>query len=141
MSTPAATEIADDEVVLRHIPGGPSWQAPPLGRVTSLNFRLRPDESGLSVSRLRLTTPDSLLARLGDPATGSRVAVARVGDLRAMGYDVVPVVLDDDPGHAEIRPTTADLGTKAARQALSTLFQYLPTPPPPDPEPSTPAGS
>ena len=126
MSTDA---IADDEILLRHIPGGPTWQAPPLGRVTSLNFRLRPDESGLSVSRLRLTTPEALLARLGDPATGSRVAAARVGDLRALGYDVVPVILDDDPGHAEIRPTTADLSTKAARQALSTRFQYLPVPP------------
>jgi hypothetical protein len=128
MSAPA---IADDELLLRHIPGGPTWQAPPLGRVTSLNFRLRPDETGLSVSRLSITSADELLARVGNPATGSRVAVARVGDVRAMGFDVVPVILPDDPGHAEIRPTTADLGTKAARQALSTLFQYLPTVPPP----------
>jgi hypothetical protein len=47
-------EIADDELLLRHIPGGTLWQAPG-PRITSANFQLRHDrnETGVSVTRLR----------------------------------------------------------------------------------------
>jgi hypothetical protein len=118
-------QVQDDELVLRHIPGGPSHQAPPDGRISSVNFRLRPNETGYSVSRAGLTTPDQLIARVGNPATGSRVAAARAADIRALGFEVVPDPLPDDPGHAEIRPTTADPNSKAVQRALAALFQYV----------------
>ena len=45
-------DIADDEMVLRHVPGGTLWQAPG-PRITSANFQLRKDrqETGASVTR------------------------------------------------------------------------------------------
>lgn len=116
--------VADDEVVLRHVPGGATWQAPPDGRISSVNFRLRPDETGYSVSRAVLTSADQLLARLGNLATGSRIAVARVADIRALGFEVVPDPIPDDSGHAEIRPVTADPATKSAQRALAAAFHY-----------------
>lgn len=119
------TLVRDDEVVLRHIPGGPSWQAPPDGRIASTNFRLRPGEEGLSVSRASLTAPRSLILRVGDPFTGSRVAAAQVGEVRALGFEIVPVPLLDDVGHAEIRPVTADLSQKSVRRDLALVFRYV----------------
>lgn len=121
--TPLA--VGDDEVVLRHIPGGPPWQEPPDGRITSLNFRPRPGEDGLSVSRAGLTAAATLMARLGNPAAGSRIAAAAVADIRALGLEVVPDPIADDPGHALIRPAVA-LATKTARRDLSVLFRYVP---------------
>lgn len=117
--------VADDEVVLRHVPGGPTWQAPPAGRVTSLNFRPRPGESGISVSREALTAAADLMTRLGDPNTGSRIAAVSVGDLRALGLDVVPAPIDSDPGHAEIRSAAADLNNQEVRRRLAKLFRYV----------------
>ena len=73
--------VADNEVVLRHIPGGTTRQAPPSGRASSFNFRPRPGESGVSVSRAALTAAADLLARLGDTAKGSRVAAASVAEI------------------------------------------------------------
>jgi hypothetical protein len=122
----AHEQVQDDEIVLRHIPGGTSHQTPPHGRISSVNFRLRPGETGYSVSRAVLTTPDQLMARLGDPATGSRIAAARVADLRALGFDVVPVPLAGiDEGHAEIRATTVNPNDKPVQRALAALFQYV----------------
>lgn len=123
--TPVSPAVADDEIVLRHIPGGPFWQAPPDGRITSHNFRLRPHELGYSVSRAALTTPDQLMARLGDSSKGSRIAAAKVSDLRALGFDVVPVPLADDPGHAEVRPISVDPSRKAVMRSLANAFRYL----------------
>jgi hypothetical protein len=118
--------VADDELILRHIPGGPSWQAPPDDRISSFNFLLRPGETGISVSRALLTQPAQMMARLGDPASGSKIAVARAGDIRLLGLEVVPVSLDDDPGHAEIRPASASPTAKSVRRKLAELFQYIP---------------
>ncbi|HYH68754.1 MAG TPA: hypothetical protein VD866_28940 [Urbifossiella sp.] len=117
--------IHDDELILRHIPGWPSHQSPSDGRITNVNFRLRPDETGYSVSRAGLTTPDALMARLGNPVAGSRIAVANVADIRALGFEVVRDPLPDDPGHAEIRPTTADPHAKDVQRALAALFRYV----------------
>lgn len=117
--------LGDDELVFRHIPGLPSHQAPPAGRITSTNFRLRPGESGFSVSRAVLTTPDDLMARVGNPAGGSRIAVASVAELHTLGFDVVADPIPDDPGHAEIRPTTADPESKTVQRALANLFRYV----------------
>src|SRR5262245_36509170 len=100
--------ITDDEVLLRHIPGGTLWQTPG-PRITSANFRLRSDEgeTGVSVNRLGLTSPQRLLELVGASVeAGSRVAEARVEAVRALGLLVVPKPLPDDPGHAEIRSGT-----------------------------------
>lgn len=117
--------VADDDTLLRHVPGGPTWQVPPSGRVSSVNFRPRAGEAGISVSRVSLTSADQLLARLGDPARGSRVAAAKVADVRALGLDVVPAPLDDDPGHVEIRSVAADLNDKEVQRSLAKLFDYV----------------
>jgi hypothetical protein len=117
--------VADDEGILRHIPGGTLFQAPG-PRVTSRNFDLRVGETGVSVSRASLTTPDELMARLGNPDTGSKIAIVTVGDVRALGLEVVPVPVDYDQGHAEIRSAAADLNLKSVRRQLAQLFQFLP---------------
>ena len=117
--------VADDEVVLRHIPGGPTWQAPPSGRASSLNFRLRAGEGGISVSRAALTTTADVMARLGDLNSGSRIAAATVADIRALGLDVVPAPIDADPGHAEIRAASADLNEQDVRRRLAKLLKYV----------------
>lgn len=122
-----ANAVADSELIYRHIPGGTTFQAPG-PRITSKNFELRPDigETGVSVSRAMLTTPDQLMARLGDPTKGSRIAVATAGDIRALGLEVVSDSKDYDPGHAEIRSGTADLANQPVRKQLAMLFQFLP---------------
>jgi hypothetical protein len=124
--------IDDEEYLLRHIPGGESWQAPG-ARITSANFQLRHDkgETGVSVTRLGMTSPERLLELVGgNPELGSRVARARVGDIRALGLSVVPRPLETDPGHAEIQSHTASLEARAVRKKLALLFQFLPQPPP-----------
>lgn len=117
--------VADVEVILRHIPGGTTWQAPG-PRITSKNFELRPGETGVSVSRIAITSPDQLMARLGDPAKGSRIAAGAVAEVRNLGLEVVPDPKDYDLGHAEIRSATADLGDQTVRRQLAKLFQFLP---------------
>src|SRR5437588_6021751 len=101
-------EVADDELLLRHIPGGSLWQAPG-PRITSANFQLRHDrnETGVSVTRLNITTPERLLVLVGASRDkGSQVACARTGDIRALGLKVVSKPLADDAGHAEIQSDT-----------------------------------
>lgn len=123
----ATDDIADDEVLLRHIPGGTWWQAPG-PRITSANFQLRNDknESGVSVTRLKITGPQRLLDLLGGSAEkGSRVACVRVGDVRALGLRVVPMPLDSDPGHAEIQSDQSSLDDHACRKKLALLFRFV----------------
>jgi hypothetical protein len=122
---PDANDIGEDELLFRHVPGGIQFQNPPDKPITSENFRLRPGELGLSVSRSSLTTPEALLRRLGDPAKGSRVAACRVGDLRALGYVIVPDPLPDDPGHAVVLSGDNDLSARTPRKRLANLFQLL----------------
>jgi hypothetical protein len=119
--------IADDEVILRHIPGGTAWLAPG-PRITSRNFELRHDrdETGVSVTRLNMTPPDRLLELVGGSSEkGSRIARARVGGIRALGLEVVPVPLPEDPGHAEIRSDSTSLTDPATRKRLALLFQFV----------------
>ena len=125
--TPAT--IGDEVFVFRHIPGGTTWQAPG-PRITSKNFELRSGETGISVSRQDVTSAAALMARLGSPATGSRIAVASVAAIRELGLEVVPDAKDYDPGHAEIRPGTADLANHLLRKQLAALFTFLPIDPP-----------
>jgi hypothetical protein len=109
-------------------PGGPNYIAPG-PRITSFNFRLPRGESGLSVSRAVLTSPEQMLARL-KTGPGSRVAVATVADIRRLGLDVIPDPLPDDPGHAEIRSATADVGDRTMAPRLRDVFRLLPETPP-----------
>jgi hypothetical protein len=117
--------IEDDEVILRHVPGGTAWQAPG-PRITSGNFKLRHDrgETGVSVTRRRVTSPEQLLASLRTTPE-SRVAWVRVGDVRALGLRVVAKPLDHDPGHAEIQSDTASLDDQGVRKKLANQFQFL----------------
>lgn len=119
-------DIGDDESLLRHIPGGTLWQAPG-PRITSANFQLRHDrgETGVSVTRLGITTPRLLLELVGAKA-GSRLAAAMTGEVRAIGLRVVPKPLREDPGHAEIQSGEASLDDHACRKRLSLLFCFLP---------------
>src|SRR5207248_3324791 len=121
-------EIADDEFLLRHIPGGTLWQAPG-PRITSANFQLRHDrnETGVSVTRLSITSPQRLLELVGGSLQkGSQVAIVRSSDVRALGLRVVPKPLDDDPGHAEIQSDRLSLDHHACRKKLAMLFHLLP---------------
>lgn len=120
-------EIADDEYLLRHIPSGTMWQAPG-PRITSANFQLRHDrnETGVSVTRLNITPPQRLLELVGGSfQRGSRIASARVGDIRALGLHVVPKPLEEDPGHAEIQSGQASLDDHACRKRLALVFRFL----------------
>jgi hypothetical protein len=124
-------EITDDEYLLRHIPGGTLWQAPG-PRITSANFQLRHDrnETGVSVTRLKITPARRLLELVGgSPGRGSRVASARVGDVRQLGLKVVAKPLPDDPGHAEIQSDQVSLDDHAGRKRLALLFHLLPEQP------------
>lgn len=119
-------EIADDEILLRHVPGGTQWQAPG-PRITSANFQLRHDrgETGVSVTRLKFTAPERLLELVGgDVDRGSRVAAVRAGDVRSLGLNVVPKPLPDDPGHAEIQSYQSSLDEHACRRRLAGAFYF-----------------
>ncbi len=130
-----ADAIGDEEYLLRHMPGGTLWQAPG-PRITSANFQLRHDrnETGVSVTRLGITSADRLLELAGgSPERGSRVARVRVADVRALGLRVVSRPLTEDPGHSEIQSHTASLDDHAVRKRLALLFQFLPEAPPAGP--------
>lgn len=121
------TPIPDDEVVLRHIPGRNITQTPSGDQINSDNFRLRKPlgETGVSASRRSVTDPATLMARIGDATTGSRIAELEVGAIRALGLEVIPVPLRDDPGHAEIRSGRADLEDRKVRRRLAGLFRLI----------------
>lgn len=55
------TAVSSDDDILRHVPGGTTWQAPG-PRITSKNFELRAGETGVSVSRQSITSPNALMA-------------------------------------------------------------------------------
>lgn len=121
-------EIAADEFLLRHIPGGTLWQAPG-PRITSANFQLRNDrdETGVSVTRWRFTNPQRLLDLVGGKwEFGSRVAFVRVKEVRELGLAVVSKPLDPDPGHAEIQSDEANLEEHGTRKKLALLFRFVP---------------
>lgn len=93
------TSIPDDEFVLRRIPPGEPWVRAEL-ELTTANFKPRRHlgETGISVSRERLTSASELLARIpvefrdrlgrGDLW---RVARASVREIRNLGLDVVRI--------------------------------------------------
>jgi len=121
-------QIAADEILLRHIPGGTRWQAPG-PRITSGNFQIRHDrkETGISVTRLVYTSAARLLELMGGSLEkGSQVASVRVDLVRALGLKVIPKPLDEDPGHSEIQSDIASLDDHAVRKRLAMAFQFLP---------------
>ena len=121
-------EIANDEILLRHIPSGTTWQAPG-PRITSRNFRLRPghDVTGLSVTRQKITSANRLVEVVGgDLELGSRVASATAREIRTLGMIVVPKPLADDPGHSEIQSGSLSLDELATSKLLAKTFQFLP---------------
>ena len=137
---PNVPEIADDEILFRHIPGGTTWQAPG-PRITSLNFRPRKvlGETDLSVTRHCYISADQLLALVGgDREKGSRVAWVTAGEVRALGLKVEPKPIEpDDPGHAAIASTeSTDLGSQSVQRKLSVLFRFVDNDPPPTSTPS-----
>lgn len=100
---PDGTEsVADHELLYRRIPVSQGYYDPATDSDPSpLAFKpTRNDSGGLSVYRAKYTT----LARAARGRPGKRyyVAVLRAGDLRAMGIEVAPRPIRDDPGHAEI---------------------------------------
>jgi hypothetical protein len=121
------TPIPDDEILLRHIPGGEPWQTAG-SRLTSVNFQLRSDqgETGISVTRLSITSPTRLLELVGGSSErGSRVARATAGDIRRLGLQVVPTPRPEDSGHCDIRSLTSSLEVRLTRRQLANLFQFL----------------
>jgi hypothetical protein len=90
MTTVLPTDpIGDDEFLIRRVPPAEAWQKPG-PEPTSVNVELRSDESGLSASRVAITTPKALLDQIGaSQDQGWLVIRARVGDLRAFGLHVV----------------------------------------------------
>lgn len=128
-------EVADDEYLLRHIPSGTLWQAPG-PRITSANFQLRHDrqETGVSVTRWKITTPQRLLELVGGRVeAGSCVAYVRTAEVRALGLRVIPKPLDTDPGYAEIQSDQSSLDDHACRKKLAMRFQLVTTDLPPSP--------
>lgn len=111
--------VGDDELILRHIP-----EVLVDSSVVSANFKLRHNETYLSVSRQAITDAAGLL-KLLKTTDGSRVAAARVGDLRALGLDVRPHPSRRNPGHAGIEPSSASLADELVRIQVADLFEYL----------------
>ena len=126
--------ISDDEVLYRRIPPGAPWFEPP-DRISSFNFKLRPEEFGISVYRARLVDAVGVLNKPG-AIPGSRVAQATVRQIRAaqdnkgnpLRLDVVPVSDENDPGHAEIRGAVLRQNPKSAAKALRDLFRLTRSP-------------
>jgi hypothetical protein len=120
--------ISDDELLMRRIPPGSKWFEPP-DRLTSANFKLRPDEHGISVYRRSIVSEQAVLQK-PESIPGSFVVTAKVGAIRSLAnaqgeslkLDVVPIDDEVDPGHAEIRGPRPGKLSRSASKALRDLF-------------------
>ncbi len=135
-SDPTPPPIGDDEIVYRRIPPGSTFVKPGPA-VTSANFKPRAHlgETSISVNRASSTSPERLLAMVDDeaiarlgPRTEWLVAAARAGDIRGLGFNVVPNELPYDPGHALITSATESLLDQAMQRKLARLFQFVAEP-------------
>lgn len=120
--------MLDDEMLVRWFVPRKDWYEPP-NRPTTLNFKLRQDERGLSVYRLSRTTESALRTRYAIPAT-ALFLTASVGDVRALAKaDGTPLNLDVEPdnpdhanpGHAVIVSPDGSISAAAAK-ALRDCF-------------------
>jgi hypothetical protein len=100
--------VADDELLYRRIPASQGYYDPAIDPMPSpLAFKpTRNDLEGLSIYRAKYKSVEE--AARGQPGKSYYVAVLRAADLRAVGIDVVPSPLKDDPEHAEIPGLTYD---------------------------------
>jgi hypothetical protein len=123
--------VEDREILFRRIPPGAPWFEPP-DRIASFNFKLKPQETGLSVYRERMVSGAEVLAK-PQAIPGSLLAWATAGEIRVLGnsadqplhLDVIAVADEHDPGHAEIRgPEPGKLSMSAAK-ALRKRFRLL----------------
>lgn len=108
--------IADSEELYRRINITQNWydpslEAPPSRRAFRPNRKR--DPTGLSLFRAKYVSPEQLCQNRRDDRY--YVVVVRAGDLRDHGLSVVPVPVEEMPGHAEIpelnsenRKTTED---------------------------------
>jgi hypothetical protein len=129
----ADERIPDDEIVYRRIPSSLRYLEEPDG-ITSQNFKLdqRRGDLGLSVYRASIVTPADVLAK-PDAIPDSRIAAARVGDIRQLtggdgkqlALDVFIVEDETNLGHSEIRGPQPGQLAPAASKALRNLFKLL----------------
>lgn len=123
--------ISDDEILYRRIRLASSWFQSP-DRITSANFKLKPDEIGVSVYRAGIVDAANVLNR-PEVKCECRVAAATAGQIRAakngkgepLNLDVVPVNDENDPGHAEIRGPVAGKISNRASKTLSGMFRLI----------------
>ncbi len=118
---PGADEVADSETVYRRIPPSEPWLEPP-ARITSANFKLRPGETGLSVYRKSMVQDPQDILSMPEAIPGSKLACARVADIRGIGLNVVPCPLPDAPAHAEIRGPEGKI-TRSHAKKLRDVFR------------------
>ena len=117
-------EISSDEIILRRIPPPESENTQPRKeggrRPNSQRLQLlKPDDPGLSCTRLKQTSPRQLLDQLldqGKDPDGWMVCRLYVADVRELGLDVVHRPESGDPGHCHIHGTDKTLfGRKTSR--------------------------
>lgn len=113
--------IHDEEILYRRIPVSMKWYTPDENPPLS-PYAFRPtkrDVTGLSVYRQKYKNIAE--AALGRPGKSYYVAVFKAADLRAKGIDIVPRVIEGDPGHAEIISLTYE----SRKSNASAAIQYL----------------
>ena len=112
--------IDDDELLYRRILVSSGYYSPDTETISSQAFApSKEDASGLSVSRAKYkSAKDAAHGRNGKPA---HVAVLRASVLRALGIQVVPKPLPDDPGHAEM----PDLNVSNRKENLTIEREIL----------------
>ena len=123
--------LADDEVIVRRIPPGPEY-IEPTGEFTSVNFKLRHGDFGLSVYRLSIVAAAEVLVK-PEAIPNSRLAYCTVGEIRdltntqgdPLSLDVLATDDDVDPGHAEIRGPDAGRLSRSASKAIKRVFRWL----------------
>ena len=119
MPQPAEYEpVADDEMLYRRVPVSKSWIDEYGVRPDAFEPRAD-DDTGLSVYRAKFISLED--AARGLSKRGYYVLAMRAGNLRAAGIEVVPMPLDDLPGHAEL----PSLAFKDAESELSVQQREL----------------
>lgn len=126
-------EIGNKEIILRRIPPDgqiPSTQARPDGRLRAISARLqiKKGETGLSCSRLLITSPSELLDQLEFSSIlkeGWMVCRMCASDIRDLGLDIFYCKTNQDPGHCEIRSTPSQSYSNTIRSKLAKTTRIL----------------